>query len=127
MARIILSVNAGSSSVKVSVYSDEGAGEGPKELAVAQVDGLTAPPPTLKYSRGDQQSKGQKIDNVNSQEDGFKFIMRHLEEDDGLPQLSNRDDIAFVTFRLGGRHSYQPSRFATDDRSRGEHPLKCPF
>lgn len=100
MPRIILSVNAGSSSVKVSVYQDEGKGNDPKELAVVQVDGLTAPPPTLKYTRGDKNIKGQEIDGVNSQEDAFHYIMEQLEKDDGLPEFSNRDDVAFVTHRV---------------------------
>jgi acetate kinase len=100
MPRIILSVNAGSSSVKVSVYQDEGQGGDPKELAVVQVDGLTAPPATLKYTRGEQNIKGKEIEGISSQEDGFRYIMEHLEKDDGLPELSRREDITFVTHRV---------------------------
>jgi acetate kinase len=100
MAQIILSVNAGSSSVKVSVYQNEGKGVDPKELAVAQVDGLTAPPPKLKYSRGNQHIKGKELEGINSQEDAFRYIMGHLEKDEGLPELSRHDDIAFVTHRV---------------------------
>jgi acetate kinase len=100
MARIILSVNAGSSSVKVSVYKDEGKDKDPKELAVVQVDGLTAPPATLKYNRGDENIKGKELEGINSQEDGFRYIMEHLEKDESLPELSNRDDVAFVTHRV---------------------------
>lgn len=100
MARIILSVNAGSSSVKVSVYQDQGSSRDPKELAVVQVDGLTAPPPTLKYMRGKEHIKGKELKDINSQEDAFKYIMQHLENDEGLPELSHHDDIAFVTHRV---------------------------
>jgi acetate kinase len=44
MAEILLSINAGLSSVKVSVYKTLGKNMDPKELAIVQVDGLTAPP-----------------------------------------------------------------------------------
>ena len=115
MARIILSVNAGSSSVKVSVYKEAGANKDPEELAVVQVDGLTAPPPTLKYNRGEEHVKGKEIQDVKSQEDAFKYIMQHLENDKGLPELSNRDDVAFVTHRVVHGGDYPHAQVLTKE------------
>ncbi|KIW02395.1 acetate kinase [Verruconis gallopava] len=115
MVRVILSVNAGSSSVKVSVYKDVGKGKDPEELAVVQVDGLTAPPPTLKYSRGNRSIKGQELQGIESQEDGFRYIMQHLEEDEGLPELSNRDDISFVTHRVVHGGDYPRAQVITKE------------
>jgi len=100
MNKIILSINAGSSSVKVSVYQTLGKDQDPKELAEVQIDGLTAPPPTLKYSRGDEKIKGKELSEINSQEDAFKYILDHLTNDTGLPELSHRDDIAYATHRV---------------------------
>ena len=51
--KIILAVNAGSSSVKISVYSAADLNASPKQIADAQVSGLTAPPADLTYIRGD--------------------------------------------------------------------------
>jgi acetate kinase len=99
-SKIIISINAGSSSVKVSVYSYQDSNSDPHELAVAQVDGLTAPPPTLKYERGDHKVKGQEAKDVKNQEDAFRFILEQLEKDGGLPELKNRDDIGFACHRV---------------------------
>jgi len=100
MPKIILSINAGSSSVKVSVYSYANKSSDPDELAVVQIDGLTAPPATLKYSRGDEEIKGKELQDITSQEDAFKYILDHLTNDKGLPQVSGRDDIEFATHRV---------------------------
>lgn len=99
-SKIILSINAGSSSVKVSVYSSQDSNSDPHDLAVAQVDGLTAPPPKLKYERGDHRIKGKEIKDVKNQEDAFRFILEQLEKDEGLPELKNRDDIGFACHRV---------------------------
>jgi len=100
MSKIILSINAGSSSVKVSVYKAAGDADNPKELAEAQVDGLTAPPAKLKYSRGDERVKGKELQDINGQEGAFEYILNHLTNDKGLPELSNKDDIEFACHRV---------------------------
>lgn len=97
---IILSINAGSSSVKISVYKAETSSSTPSQLAEATVEGLTAPPAKLKYSRGDQNIKGKELENIDSQEDAFKYILQHLQEDSGLPELSKPQDIAFTCHRV---------------------------
>lgn len=54
MAEIILSINAGSSSVKVSVYTfTPSSSSPPTSVADISIAGLTAPPVSLTYSRGD--------------------------------------------------------------------------
>lgn len=106
MPVLILSINAGSSSVKVSVYSapettsDTPKPSDPKELASIQIDGLTAPPAKLKYERGDEKIKGKELEGISGQEDAFKYIVEHLENDKGLPELSKREDISFACHRV---------------------------
>jgi acetate kinase len=82
MPEIILSINAGSSSVKISVYktpTDDS--QVPTQLAEATIEGLTAPPAKLKYSRGDQNIKGKELDKIETQEDAFRYILDHLTND----------------------------------------------
>lgn len=98
--QIILSINAGSSSVKISVYQARGKNEDPKELAEAQIDGLTAPPPTLKYTRGDNKIKDKQLSDIDSQEKAFNYILDHLTSDSGLTELSKKEDVAFATHRV---------------------------
>ncbi|KAJ4986145.1 acetate kinase [Stagonosporopsis vannaccii] len=101
MPEIILSINAGSSSVKISVYkTPEDKTDVPKQLAEASVDGLTAPPAKLKYMRGDEVIKGQELEGISSQKDAFNYILKYLTQDKGLPELSNKEDIHFTCHRV---------------------------
>ncbi|KAH0353497.1 acetate kinase, partial [Aureobasidium melanogenum] len=100
MAKVILSINAGSSSVKVSVFKGTSKDTEPSQLAEVSVAGLTAPPSTLTYKRGDHKVKDQKIEGVSTQEDAFKYILEHLLNDDGLPELKNKEDIEFACHRV---------------------------
>lgn len=101
MPEIILSINAGSSSVKISVYkTPEDGTDVPKQLAEASVDGLTAPPAKLKYSRGDEVIKGRELEGIASQEDAFNYILDYLTKDKGLPELNNKEDIHFTCHRV---------------------------
>lgn len=83
MAKIILAINAGSSSVKISVYSGEAAKTTPKQLAETHVDGLTSPPCKLIYTRGGKSiAKGEEVEpKIKTQEDAFKFLLDKLVKD----------------------------------------------
>ncbi|KAM7223501.1 putative acetate kinase [Rhypophila decipiens] len=99
--KIILAVNAGSSSVKVSVYTAQ-LGEAPVRIAEGSLSGLTAPPPTLDYSR-----RGKKIvkdgdvrEKADTQQAAFDVLMKTFMNDDELPELSSKDDIGIVCHRI---------------------------
>jgi acetate kinase len=101
MPEIILSINAGSSSVKISVYkTPQDNSPHPTQLAEAVVEGLTAPPAKLKYERGDEKVKGKELENVSTQEDAFRYILDHLKKDQGLPELKDLEDIHFTCHRV---------------------------
>lgn len=102
MKKVVLSVNAGSSSVKISAYSAL-FGQAPIQLAEAQISGLTAPPATLRYTRHgekvikDEEVKDQK---VSTQADAFDILLKTLIDDDGVPEISSKEDIAYVCHRI---------------------------
>ncbi|KAK3354133.1 Acetokinase family-domain-containing protein [Neurospora tetraspora] len=102
MKKIVLSVNAGSSSVKISAYSAL-FGQAPIQLAEAQISGLTAPPPTLRYTRRgekvikDEEVKDQK---VSTQADAFDILLKTLIDDNGVPEISSKEDIAYICHRI---------------------------
>jgi len=101
MSEIILSINAGSSSVKISVYkTPTDNSKVPTQLAEAVVEGLTAPPAKLKYTCGDQKIKDQELEDITSQEDAFRFILDHLTNDKSLSELSHKEDIKFTCHRV---------------------------
>ena len=97
---IILSINSGSSSVKVSIYKFDTHGKPPVQLADAQIDGLTAPPAKFNYERGSGKIKNREVGDIESNEDACEYILNHLVNDDGLSELSGRDDITHACHRV---------------------------
>lgn len=98
MGSIILAINAGSSSVKVSVY--EAKGDNLIQLADAQIAGLSAPPAQLTYTRGEHKVKGQEVNDVKDQSAAFARILELLLKDDGLPALKRKEDIRYACHRI---------------------------
>ncbi len=101
MSKIILCCNAGSSSIKISVYKAS-LGQKPEQLAEVSVDGITAPPPDMKYVRGDEEVyKGKKLDStVHSQLTAFKYVLELLFKDDEVANLNSWADVAIVNHRI---------------------------
>ena len=100
MAYIILSINAGSSSVKISVYKVEAKGHAPEQIAEAQIAGLTAPPATFTYQKGPEKIKGRDVKDIKNQEDAFKYILGHLVDDKSLREISSKDSVTHVCHRV---------------------------
>ena len=97
---IILSINSGSSSVKVSIYKSSGQGQAPTQLADAQISGLTAPPTKLTYERGPEKVKNQEVQEITSNEDACEYILDHIVKDEGLSEISSRDNITYACHRV---------------------------
>jgi acetate kinase len=116
MSKIILSINAGSSSVKISVYSASHEQE-PKELAETQIDGLTAPPPQLKYIRdGKSIAKDQKIDSkVSTQKEAFQYMLDELINDKDFSEINKKEDIAIVCHRVVHGGDYDAPKVINND------------
>ncbi|KAL8671376.1 MAG: hypothetical protein Q9168_004124 [Polycauliona sp. 1 TL-2023] len=97
---IILSINAGSSSVKVSAYETSTLSSPPTQLAEADISGLTAPPPTFTFTAGTTHIKKEEISTVDSQESAFEYILDRLQSSGSLPQISDKGDITHVCHRV---------------------------
>lgn len=111
--KIILSVNAGSSSVKVSVYSATAHAD-PTQLAEAQISGLTSPPPKLTYIRGTTTVHKDKVllpttgdgdgatttTTITTQKAAFQCLLQTLLDDPALPDVRTPDDIRLVCHRV---------------------------
>ncbi len=104
--KIVLAVNAGSSSVKISVFAVDARGAAPRQLAEAQVRGLTAPPARLDYTRGaDAVHHGKQVelaaaDASNVQDAAFVLLLATLVDDGGLAALAAAGDVAVVVHRI---------------------------
>ncbi|KAK2742383.1 hypothetical protein FQN55_007917 [Onygenales sp. PD_40] len=97
MAKAILSINAGSSSVKVTVFKP---GKPLVRLASAQVAGLTAPPRIFTYSRGTKQKKEDINEDIKSPQDAFKYLLEHFLNDPGLQEVATKDDFTYLCHRV---------------------------
>jgi acetate kinase len=108
----ILSVNAGSSSVKITFYTFE---QPPKVVANAQISGITAPPATLKYTRGSMNHKEQLKEKLNTPQDAFKFLLERCFSDPNLSEVTSSDDLAYICHRVVHGGDYERSVVITDE------------
>jgi acetate kinase len=114
--KVILSANAGSSSVKISVYTTS-KGHDPTQIAELQVSGLTSPPPKLDYKRGSTSViKSQDVDGkIESQDDAFSLLLQTLIDDPELPRIKEKDHIAVVTHRIVHGGDFKNQEIITPD------------
>lgn len=97
---LILAINAGSSSVKVSVYKCLGEHGSPDRLAQVQIAGVTALPASLSYERGPQKIKNRQLGDIKGQGDAFEYILKYLVDDECLPEVTTKDDISHTWHRV---------------------------
>jgi acetate kinase len=97
MPNTILSVNAGSSSVKVTFYTVE---KPPNIIVDAQVSGITAPPQSLKYKTKTSEKKEQLTENLRTPPDAFKFLLHHCLTDSDISEVASTDDLAYICHRV---------------------------
>ncbi|KAI9886486.1 MAG: hypothetical protein M1823_001736 [Watsoniomyces obsoletus] len=117
MTKILLSINAGSSSVKVSVYRVPARGASPEQIIETQISGLTAPPATFSYQSRSQQIKHQKLEqDANSQDEAFKYILDYIIADkEGAPEIQRREDIVWACHRIVHGGDYDDAQVITPD------------
>lgn len=119
MKKVILSINAGSSSVKISVYTAE-AHCRPTKHAEAQISGLTSPPAKLSYIREgvtvakDQDLSDDKKLKDSTQDSAFRAILATLIDDSDLSQVSKKEDIAIVCHRIVHGGNFRSAQIIDD-------------
>ncbi|PHH59757.1 hypothetical protein CDD81_2595 [Ophiocordyceps australis] len=112
--KVMLSINAGSSSLKVSVFAAQKACQ-PLHIADAQLSGLTAPPCRLKYSRSGQQPVDKSASHVQSLQDAFELVLETLIDHGDLEQIASKQDIAITCHRIVHGGNYDQSHIITKD------------
>ena len=112
---IILSINSGSSSVKVSIYKSAAKGHPPAQLADASISGLTAPPAKLTYERGSKKIENQEVKGIKSNEDACEYILDQLVKDGGLSEIASRNDITHACHRVVHGGDYPAAHIIDQD------------
>lgn len=114
--KVVFAINAGSSSVKISVYLAQ-RNAAPHRIAEAQVSGLTAPPAKLTYARaGESVVKNQETsDGVKSQDGAFALLLKTLINDHELHQVGSAKDVAIACHRIVHGGDYKKSKAITKE------------
>ena len=111
MSQLILSINAGSSSLKCSLYRTSEDTKDLKLLAKSEITSVNQPPATLKYS-----CKGQKntseLGDVRDHKQAFEHILRALLEDQQV-DLQSKDDIRYACHRVVQGSTYTSDQLIT--------------
>ena len=99
--KLILSVNAGSSSIKLSLYSAS-FGSVPTSLVKSSVSGLTSPPATFSYSNNANKghnAEDRELGEVTDQSSALGFFLKHLGQDENL-KGHGTGEIELVVHRI---------------------------
>ncbi|CAH0055689.1 unnamed protein product [Clonostachys solani] len=113
--KIIFAINAGSSSLKISVYSAEDRNATPREIANAQVVGLTSPSTKLTYTRGNENIYKNHQVTAESQDDAFSILLDTLLGDEKLDEVRSKSDIAITCHRIVHGGKYESAQIITKD------------
>ena len=96
---VILAVNAGSSSLKITLFTVERVSKSLRKIAASEVSGFTAPPAREKYSRGSF-TRRNDLPGVKLHEDAFQHILESFLDDKDLEEVTNKRDITYACHRV---------------------------
>lgn len=115
--KVVLAINAGSSSVKITAYSVASQNDNPRPIADAQITGLTAPPALLTYTRYEKRVvKDQDIGHdVQGQEGAVALLLKTLIDDSELKEIGSKDDISIAGHRIVHGGDYTEARVITEE------------
>ena len=93
MAGIILAINAGSSSLKVSLFAPTF--EGPKHLATCTVDAINTDKPSFSSSIEDVNDEEKNLKEVKGHDEALRHILNHL-----FRTTTSAEDLTHVCHRV---------------------------
>ncbi|KIW68512.1 acetate kinase [Phialophora macrospora] len=115
MSAVILSINAGSSSLKTTLFvEEESEGGQPKlrRLASAEISSINAPPARLKYLRGTYKDTSE-VGEVEDHKHAFEHVLNAFISDSEIPEVSSKDDIDYTAHRVVQGGNFEENQFIT--------------
>ncbi|KAG8834728.1 hypothetical protein FRC17_007452, partial [Serendipita sp. 399] len=110
MSGIILSVNAGSSSLKVSLFAPTA--DGPKHLATCSVDSINADATaSFKSTVKDISEQEKDLTNVRDHDGALQHVLKHL-----FRTTTSEEDVTHVCHRVVHGGTFK-KRVVIDDKS----------
>jgi acetate kinase len=113
---LILSINAGSSSLKTTLYLEEG-DDGDKtlsKLASAQITEINSLPAHLKYVRGSYKSTTE-LQDVKDHRNAFENVLNAFLTDAEIPQAAHKEDIQYACHRVVHGGSFEEDQLITKE------------
>jgi acetate kinase len=96
---IVLSINAGSSSVKVTVFA--ALEDHLQKIVAAEISGLGASSASqFSYSRNGQKKTEELPNSIKGHNDAFQYILESFFDDHNLNPISSRDQINYACHRV---------------------------
>ena len=98
MPQIILSINAGSSSLKCSLYRASDDAKELKLLAKAECSAINQPPASLEYSHNDEK-KTSELGDVKDHKQAFEHVLDAFLNDERV-NVKSKEDIHYACHRV---------------------------
>lgn len=113
MSTVVLSINAGSSSLKTTLYA-YGKEKELKSLAKAEVSNINSQPAQLKYSSSAKQEK-QDVDNIKDHKAAFERVLDAFLNDDSVKDVKSKDDIRYACHRVVQGGDFEEDQLITKE------------
>jgi acetate kinase len=112
----ILSINAGSSSLKITLFSvkEDASSSYLEKIAGSEVSGITDPPAKQKYTRGSYTTKNELPD-ITSHNDAFQHILNTFLSDKDLKEVNSKEDITYACHRVVHGGDFATDQFINED------------
>ena len=110
---LILAINAGSSSLKITLFHAKD--KALTRIAAASVTGFTSPPAKEKYTRGDYKNSRELPKSITSHNDAFQHILDTFLNDKDLKEVNSKDDIAWACHRVVHGGNYTSDQLIDDE------------
>lgn len=113
MSTVILSINAGSSSLKATLYA-YGDEQKLRSLAKAEVSNINSQPAQLKYSSSAKQDKND-VDDIPDHKAAFEHVLKSFLEDESVKEVKNKDDIRYACHRVVQGGDFEEDQLITKE------------
>lgn len=118
MLNIILSINAGSSSLKTTLFVEEAdAQSGDKKLrrlGSAEISAINSPPARLKYTRAAYKDSSE-LGHIKDHKAAFEHILDAFLSDAEIPQVSKKEDIHYAAHRVVQGGDFEDDQLITKE------------
>ena len=113
MSTVILSINAGSSSLKTTLYN-YGSETKLQSLAKAEISNINQQPASIKYSSQSKNDK-QDIAGIPDHKAAFEHVLDVFLRDESVKEVQTKDDIKYACHRVVQGGDFEDDQLITKE------------